>query len=418
MKMEEVYLKTLEILDVRGLQDIEINLSENERKHLIFTGKNGSGKTSVLSALAHHLFQMANESNYAHWSAWITQDENALKQCITSTESENKIFELEERLKKLKENYEISKAGTGFSLNIPEKQIFPKFQQGEFLLAFYKAERELKTTVTKHIEKVTLKEKYGIYDTPRTEFTKFLADLKVTVALAESENDKKEASEINTWFEKFQELLQNIFEDSTIKLVFLRETFSFEIQSEDKPPFDFNTLSSGYAAVLDIILDLIMRMQQKVERKFLFDMPGIVLINEIETHLHLQLQRKILPILSTLFPKIQFILSTHSPFILNSLENVVIYDLEQKLLVPDGMANISYQGIVDGYFGAKEMSDLIQDKFKQYRALVQKATISNEELVEISRLEIILEEIPDFLALDLATEFKRLQLDFDKREDV
>ena len=62
--------------------------------------------------------------------------------------------------------------------------------------------------------------------------------------------------------------------------------------------------------------------------------PGgqLLLIDEIETHLHLELQKKILSFLTTLFPNIQFIVSTHSPFILNSLENAVIYDLEKKCL--------------------------------------------------------------------------------------
>ena len=81
-------------------------------------------------------------------------------------------------------------------------------------------------------------------------------------------------------------------------------------------------------------------------------LPGIVLIDEIETHLHLELQKKILSFLTTLFPNIQFIVSTHSPFILNSLENAVIYDLEKKMLVKDGLSDIPYDGIVEGYFGA------------------------------------------------------------------
>ena len=93
--------------------------------------------------------------------------------------------------------------------------------------------------------------------------------------------------------------------------------------------FDFNTLSSGYQAVLDIILDIIMRMQNQTQRSFDFNLPGIVLIDEIETHLHLELQKNIMPFLTTIFPNIQFIVTSHSPFILNSIRNVVIYDLEK-----------------------------------------------------------------------------------------
>lgn len=44
-----------------------------------------------------------------------------------------------------------------------------------------------------------------------------------------------------------------------------------------------------------------------------------------------------MPLLTTVFPNIQFIVTAHSPFILNSLENVVIYDLEKRLLVENGL---------------------------------------------------------------------------------
>lgn len=89
-------------------------------------------------------------------------------------------------------------------------------------------------------------------------------------------------------------------------------------------------------------------------------MPGIIFIDEIETHLHLELQRRILELLTAIFPNIQFIVSTHSPFVLNSLENIVIYDLEERILIKDGLVDIHYQEIVEGYFKTSELSDLLQ----------------------------------------------------------
>lgn len=73
-----------------------------------------------------------------------------------------------------------------------------------------------------------------------------------------------------------------------------------------------------------------MRMQNQIQRSFDFDLPGIVLVDEIETHLHLELQKNIMPFLTTIFPNIQFIVTSHSPFILNSIQNVVLYDLEKN----------------------------------------------------------------------------------------
>lgn len=199
---------------------------------------------------------------------------------------------------------------------------------------------------------------------------------------------------------------------------FDEETFEFYIIQEGKEPFDFNTLSSGYQAVLDIVLDIIMRMQNQTKRSFDFKLPGIVLIDEIETHLHLELQKNIMPLLTTIFPNIQFVVTTHSPFILNSLQDVVIFDLENRLLVENGLEDVPYDGIVEGYFGAEKLSNTLKEKFERYKVLVKKGNLSDDEIGEIAELELYLDEMPDYLAIGIATEYQRLKLDFMNREDM
>ena len=53
--MEKTFISGLKIDHVRHLKNITISLSNEKIKHLIFTGKNGSGKTSVLEALSRYL---------------------------------------------------------------------------------------------------------------------------------------------------------------------------------------------------------------------------------------------------------------------------------------------------------------------------------------------------------------------------
>ncbi len=205
---------------------------------------------------------------------------------------------------------------------------------------------------------------------------------------------------------------------NSLKLEFDEETFRFSIKEPEKEEYDFNTLSSGYAAALDIVVDLMMRMEKQTGRKFQYNMSGIVLIDEIETHLHLELQKKILGLLTTLFPNIQFIVTTHSPFILNSLEQVVIYDLEQHLLVKNGLTDIPYDGIVEGYFKADVLSDKLKEKFGRYQELVKKAHLTDDDFEEIANLEMFLDEIPDYLALGITTEYQQLKLELSNREDI
>ena len=144
------------------------------------------------------------------------------------------------------------------------------------------------------------------------------------------------------------------------------------------------------------------------------------MIDEIETHLHLELQKKIMELLTIMFPNVQFIVSTHSPFILNSLENVVIYDLEQKTLVNSntGLSNIPYDGIVEGYFGASRLSDELADKFQRYKELAVKNNLTDDDIEEITQLEMYLDEIPDYLNLNITTEYQKIKLELSQRTDI
>lgn len=378
--MERLYITKLTINKVRHLKNISIPLSENQIKHLILTGKNGSGKTSVIEALARYLDKI-----------FTGERENAFRNCQKELD--------------IKLNNKIE--------SIPE--LADKYH---YILAYYDAARVFQAEQPRQIEKVKLEDYYGLTEFPRKEFVKYLLDLKMTEALARNNNKTEKSDEIQTWFAKLEQLLKQIFDDKTVELEFDEETFEFHILQHGKEPFDFNTLSSGYQAVLDIILDIIMRMQNQTQRSFDFNLPGIVLIDEIETHLHLELQKNIMPFLTTIFPNIQFIVTSQSPFILNSIRNVVIYDLEKNLLVENGLDNVPYDGIVEGYFGADKLSDALKQKFERYKTLVKKKCLSDEELNEIAELELYLDDIPDYLALGISTEYQELKLEFMNREDI
>ena len=129
----------------------------------------------------------------------------------------------------------------------------------------------------------------------------------------------------------------------------------------------------------------------------------------------MELQKKIVPILMHLFPNIQFILTSHSPFILNSTPNAVVYDLEKGTLVEEGLTNLPYEGVVEGYFGADLLSQELREKFNEYRTLAQKPDLTDDDYARLAELEMYLDEVPDYLALDFATEYSRLKLELDQR---
>ena len=418
MQMEQIYITNVEIQKVRHLMDISIPLAENQMKHLFFTGKNGSGKTSVIEAMAEYLDHAFQDKFFEKRELWVEQKKGNLDRAVRENKSEEDVLKFQKEFDNSKGDLEDSRKGLIISFNGKRKGFFALKEKYHYILAYYRADRIFKAVQPRHVEKVQLKDFYEINESPRNDFVKYLLDLKMTEALARSNGKTEKADEIALWFRKLEKLLKKVFDDDSIRLAFDEETFQFSILEQGRESFDFNTLSSGYQAVLDIVLDIIMRMESQLNRTFDFNLSGIVLIDEIETHLHLELQRNIMPLLTTVFPNIQFIVTTHSPFILNSIDNAVIYDLEKHLLVQNGLDNVPYDGIVEGYFGADKLSNTLKEKFERYKKLVAKTILTDDELSEIAELELYLDEIPDYLAIGISTEYRRLKLEFTERTDL
>lgn len=414
--MEQTFLTDVEIRKVRHLENISIPLDKNERKHLILTGKNGSGKTSVLEAVVKYIQSFLGEHGtpldhvkmmYEH----SLNEINKINLLEDSEKNRKKLFDAKNTLDFWER--ELKSLDSGVVLkNTSNTMLKEKYQNGNFIFAYYKADREFQVEEYKNIEKIEFQDKYSIAENPGIKFTKYLVDLKATQAFTK---DREKSEKIDKWFQGFEDILKKIFEDKNLQLKFDDETFQFSICETDREPFDFNTMSSGYAAVFDIINGLIIRMEAQSGLRTEFDMEGIVLVDEIETHLHLELQKEILPILTKIFPNIQFIITTHSPFILSSLDNAVIYDLENKTLVENGLRNLPYEGIVEGYFKVDTLSEELREKFERYKELVFKEELSDKEYEEIDKLEFYLDEIPDYLAKELTSEYSRLKLEFSNR---
>jgi ABC-type molybdate transport system ATPase subunit len=111
-------------------------------------------------------------------------------------------------------------------------------------------------------------------------------------------------------------------------------------------------------------MDLLMRtdLLRKTKNDYSIEAAGIVLIDEPETHLHLSMQYEILPIINKLFPNIQLIIATHSPAIISSIKNAVVYDLTSKDEVADWVLGSSYSELMIKHFGLDNEYSSIADK--------------------------------------------------------
>jgi predicted ATPase len=111
--------------------------------------------------------------------------------------------------------------------------------------------------------------------------------------------------------------------------------FLFKFDGRSTP---FTSLSDGYKAFIGMAGDLIGHLSDVCRPGIsLSSIPGIVLIDEIDLHLHPAWQRTILPTLAAAFPRLQFVCTTHSPLVASTVrkENVFVTDTAE-----DGTATI------------------------------------------------------------------------------
>jgi predicted ATP-binding protein involved in virulence len=118
-----------------------------------------------------------------------------------------------------------------------------------------------------------------------------------------------------------------------------------------------NQLSSGFMSILKIIQSIVSGFSYFTNERQLQTVPGLVFIDEIESHLHLSWQAKIIPTLKTLFPNATFYITTHSSVILSQLKEGEAYRLQRE---QDGVvraqrisspANASMVDILKDVFG-------------------------------------------------------------------
>lgn len=109
------------------------------------------------------------------------------------------------------------------------------------------------------------------------------------------------------------------------------------LSADNVYPTVFN-LSSGEVALLTLFGEIARQGDRLQPENSFTELQGIVLIDEIDKHLHIKLQKEVLPTLLILFPNIQFVISSHSPFLSLGLaerakERTKIVDLDTGLSI-------------------------------------------------------------------------------------
>jgi predicted ATP-binding protein involved in virulence len=405
--MEEVFIRRIKINEARNLRDFDIPLSNHQKKHLIVTGKNGSGKTSLLKELAVFLDAALSSKG--------TQLESYHREADRLLIYKNQLdlpldqYELVRATNDFRHTASWLKQFGGTYIDFNEPALAARYyKEGGFIMAYFGAQRNILLKTPTGINKIDLKSLYDIDEQANEEFIQYIVNLKADRSFAKDDNDLEAVKKIDEWFEYFESSLFRLFDNDKLTLEFDRKSYNFYIIEQGKTPYNLNQLSGGYSAILSIITELIMRMEAHKTKSY--DLQGVVLIDEIETHLHVELQKRVLPFLISFFPKIQFIVTTHSPFVINSVENAVICDLEKRIVTED-LSGYSYDTIIESYFNADKYSDVLKEKLEDYERLMHKEHKNKSETEKLIEYKQYFKSIPKFISDELAVKLQQIRLE-------
>lgn len=140
-------------------------------------------------------------------------------------------------------------------------------------------------------------------------------------------------------FRSVKKAMEKIYADTDEDLEKVRVRYDFKTweivihvkrKNEDLVSLPLRYFSDGIKAMLSMTADIAYRialLNPNLGGEAMQETPGIVLIDEIDMHLHPSWQRKILASLKKVFPRIQFIVTTHSPAVLANVprENIIVF---------------------------------------------------------------------------------------------
>jgi predicted ATPase len=194
------------------------------------------------------------------------------------------------------------------------------------------------------------------------------------------------------------------------------------------------SLSDGFRSILSLTMELIRQMERSYgaeglfaeadEGRLVIDRPGVVLIDEVDAHLHPTWQRRVGLWFRRFFPKVQFLVATHSPFVCQSADEGSVFWLpapdsqeEARFLTGVALDRILYGNILDAYgtaaFGAVDRSPRAQemlDALAHLNVKARHAPLTPAEAREQERLAAIFStQTPKPAAEEQAARMARLK---------
>jgi predicted ATP-binding protein involved in virulence len=381
----------------RNFENLQLDFQGNL---CVILGVNGAGKSNVLELIGKHFYKIGSEICFAdNQSSTFIVDKNIsilnqdfnksdfIKQIKSSASFTENIFS--KKNANLKCDFIVSINNQSSNVD----GIFRKIEKNTNIpvLVFYSIERgsinlEKKARSTKNRSHFTylssLDASFSLY----TSFVRWFEDeenYENQQRLDENidyRNPKLELirTSISSFF---SQLADADFKQLKVKKKRNDNDFNFEESSisksltilKNQEELNVEQLSAGEKNLLLLVVDITRRLaiaNPSLENPLLGE--GIVLIDEIDLHLHPQWQREVISALMSIFPNIQFIVTTHSPQVLSKIrkENIVILKDNQVSNLNEPTFGRDHNSILAEVFGLSPRPNEVQKQINQCYRLI------------------------------------------------
>lgn len=407
-----MYFERTEIQNFKGIEKMNLEFSSGVN---LLIGNNGVGKTTVLEALALSIQTYFSRMNDIAKKS-IKKDDVHFTSNLVGDASQHRVYsnptviKSEINLGGLEYSSEISRedetnatrtkytgkefAAAGRDLLNSQEAILP-------VICYFSTSRVVDTqkVSTNAVGKNKLNDRRcGYIDCLNATLDrKALTDWTFKMAMAEYKKGTAVAE-----YEAFKKavgiFMQKMNDLEEIPLVEYTRDFEDITYAEEGKTMLVNYLSAGYQSLLWMLMEISFRIALlNPELSDYSQAEGIVLIDEIDMHLHPRWQWKILDALHSSFPKVQFIAATHSPIIISSFKDAKLLSIgENGVEELSGAYAYSIDDVVEykqGSFGIPQELRRLKQEFEDAFCLrdrenSQKAVDKMKELFGTSNTEV------------------------------
>ncbi len=366
--------------------------------HLI-TGENGTGKTTLLLMLSslnenYHVrkrFLFPNET-----SSYTIKFSNSQEYTVTPKSGSGRMA-YNKMPKFLSEyNQKTELRGSTF----------------DFAFFAYSGSRNLSSGNLKSIQELTdnpFENALNFGSSTNTQnLIQWIANLKTKEALALVKNEKSRASIYSSSISRIENSISKII-DKKLKFILEDDPLNVVIQIDNKF-LSFDLLPDGLKAIISWISDLLMRLDRIKWTKEIdpLDRNFILFLDEIDVHLHPAWQRKILPVIQDLFTNAQIFISTHSPFVVGSVDGAWIHRIslsknsaknDEPLLSEDSKSyNLVLKEIfnIHSFFGIE-----LEKKLEEFREVRNKIIHKGPDDNSLNQLKTLLKYFKEQESIEL-----------------